>query len=132
MAIKALRVGGSGWVKNNWDHYPWREWDVQDDALYKGSLNLVLQLGYYFHVPTRADGEKQGVAAGVTYFLTPVRLRLASDGRPWLSGFIIRKPDEKAELRHMLEVVAPWVEGLSPDLKDWFELEGPFKLFGKE
>lgn len=129
MVIKAWRVGGSGWVTNNWDCWPWDVWGVQDE-LYKGSLNLILQLGYYFDVPADVPGEKVGNKHGVDYFLTPIRGRCVMENvvnNGWFDGFIVRKPDEPADIRHMVEIVAPFIEGLSPCLKEPFEIDGPVK-----
>jgi hypothetical protein len=127
--IKALRVGGTGWVTNNWDSWPWKKWAIARDGLYKGSLNLVLELRYYFDVPNDGLDEKIGKCDDATYFLTPVRVRCLEEtveNKDWLDAFIVRKREEPAKLLHMVEVVAPEIKGLSKS-KEWFDLDGPFR-----
>lgn len=135
MQVKALRVGGSGWVaKYGGDGWPWDDWRLARNGFHEGSLNLVLELGCYFHVPnTSVTGERTGTKNGVVYCATPVLVRCIKESvedKSWRDGFIVRKRDEPPWLYHMVEVIAPRIEGLSKDLKEPFEIDGPFRKIG--
>jgi len=136
ISVWAMRVGGSGHVGENL-HRDMETGllprEIGGIPLHQGSLNLILEAGFVFPTPTGGDAEIEYEAHGTQLYLTRVRFALRQNGgtpMQWTPGYILRNREHPREFDHIVEILAPSVEGLTSNMKEWFKVDGSFYRAG--